>query len=93
MRDLLVAGNWKMNGTRASVAALVRGLLDAGPMPCLTLICPPNIFLGQVQALLQGYDIALGAQNLDWHEAGAYTGEVSANMLLEFGCSHVLVGH
>jgi triosephosphate isomerase len=93
MRDLLVAGNWKMNGSRASVAALVRGLLDAGPMPCQTLVCPPNVFLHQVQTQLQGYDIALGAQNVDWHEAGAFTGEVAANMLLEFGCSHVLVGH
>lgn len=93
MRNPLVAGNWKMHGSRASVTALVEGLLDAGAMPCQTLICPPFVFLDQVQRQLAGSDIALGAQNLDWHDRGAYTGEVSAEMLSEFGCSHVLVGH
>ena len=97
VRELLVAGNWKMHGSRASIDALVKGLaqgcLDMAPMPCQALICPPSVFLDQVQRQLAGSAIALGAQNLDWHDDGAYTGEVSAPMLLEFGCSHVLVGH
>ncbi|MDC0174892.1 triose-phosphate isomerase [Pseudomonadales bacterium] len=93
MRKPLVAGNWKMHGSRASVTALVEGLLDLGATPCQTVICPSFVFLDQVQRQLAGSDIALGAQNLDWHDKGAYTGEVSAEMLVEFGCSHVLVGH
>lgn len=93
MRKFLVAGNWKMHGSRASVAALVEGLLEQGTMPCQTLICPPVIFFDQLQRQLVGSSIGLGAQNLDWHDSGAYTGEVSAAMVLEFGCSHVLVGH
>jgi triosephosphate isomerase (TIM) len=93
VRKFLVAGNWKMHGSRASVAALVEGLLEQGTMPCQTLICPPVIFFDQLQRQLVGSSIGLGAQNLDWHDSGAYTGEVSAAMVLEFGCSHVLVGH
>jgi triosephosphate isomerase len=93
VRKFLVAGNWKMHGSRASVAALVEGLLEQGTMPCQTLICPPVIFFDQLQRQLAGSSIGLGAQNLDWHDSGAYTGEVSAAMVLEFGCSHVLVGH
>jgi len=94
MRQRLVAGNWKMHGTQASVTSLVGGLLEAGPLPCQVLIFPPLIFLEQVQRQLAGRsDIVFGAQNGDWHDSGAYTGEVSMLMLQEFGCSHVLVGH
>jgi triosephosphate isomerase len=76
------------------VASLVGGLLEAAPLPCQVLIFPPLVFLEQVQRQLAGRaDIAFGAQNGDWHDSGAYTGEVSMLMLQEFGCSHVLVGH
>jgi triosephosphate isomerase len=94
MRQRLVAGNWKMQGTRSSVTALVGDILNAGPLPCQAIIFPPFVFLEQVQRQLAGRsDITLGAQNADWHDSGAYTGEVSMPMLKEFGCSHVLVGH
>ncbi|MFT4719560.1 MAG: triosephosphate isomerase [Candidatus Azotimanducaceae bacterium] len=94
MRQRLVAGNWKMHGTQASVTSLVGGLLEARSLPCQVLIFPPVIFLEQVQQQLAGRsDIVFGAQNGDWHDSGAYTGEVSMLMLQEFGCSHVLVGH
>jgi triosephosphate isomerase len=94
MRQRLVAGNWKMQGTRSSVTSLVGDILKAGPLPCQAIIFPSFVFLEQVQRQLAGRsDITLGAQNGDWHESGAYTGEVSMPMLQEFGCSHVLVGH
>lgn len=94
MRQRLVAGNWKMQGTRSSVTSLVESILSAGPLPCQAIMFPPFVFLEQVQRQLLGRaDIALGAQNGDWHDSGAYTGEVSMPMLQEFGCSHVLVGH
>lgn len=83
-----------MNGTRRSVDALVRHLVDdAGSFDCEMVVCPPYVFLGQVRQLVEGTPVKLGAQNLDWHEAGAYTGEISAPMLLETGCVYALVGH
>ncbi|MBD3646754.1 MAG: triose-phosphate isomerase [Pseudomonadales bacterium] len=93
MRTALVAGNWKMNGNRAGVEALVSGLTGAEPFPCQTLVCPPYVFLAQVRSIIEGSTIAMGAQNVDWHEKGAYTGEVSAGMLIEAGCEYCLVGH
>lgn len=82
-----------MNGSRASVDALVSGLTGAEPFPCQTLICPPYIFLAQVRSLIEGSSLTLGAQNLDWHDNGAYTGEISAGMLVDAGCEYCLVGH
>lgn len=93
MRETLVAGNWKMNGTGASVEALARQLAGAGSFDCEILVCPPYVFLDQVQKLLAGTPVKLGAQNLDWHDDGAYTGEISAPMLVHAGCEYSLVGH
>lgn len=95
MRTCLVAGNWKMNGDRAANAALLKGLRD-GFAPSDTvamLVCPPFPYLGDALAALDGSGIAVGAQNVSQHEAGAYTGETSAAMLADIGCSHVIVGH
>ena len=92
MRKPLVIGNWKMNGTVESVRLLVSGITE-GKRSCQRVICPPAIFMSQVQELIANSDIKLGAQNLDWHESGAYTGEISAGMLLEFECEYVIVGH
>ncbi|MDA0787897.1 MAG: triose-phosphate isomerase [Proteobacteria bacterium] len=95
MRDSLIAGNWKMNGTRSSAAALARGLAAAvsGSVRCDVVICPPLVFLQEVAECLAGSDVALGAQNVDHRTEGAVTGEVTAGMVKEFGCSYVLVGH
>ncbi len=93
MRKALVAGNWKMNGSRESVAELVASLVESQPFQCDTLVCPPSVFLQQVAELLEGSSIAVGAQNIDPRKSGAYTGEVSASMVKEFGCKYVLVGH
>ena len=94
-RRPLIAANWKMNGTLASIRPLVREVC-AGLAPDTradVALCAPHPYLGEVGALLKGTTIALGAQNLSEHEAGAYTGEVSATMLRDHGCRYVIVGH
>jgi triosephosphate isomerase (TIM) len=93
VRKTLVAGNWKMNGSRESVAGLVTAIRAAGEFQCDVLLLPPTIFLQQVSDLLQGSTLSLGAQNVDWRESGAFTGETSAAMAKEFGCQFALVGH
>ena len=90
-RSRLVAGNWKMHGSRASIAALLDELVKANPPGCA--VCPPFPFLAQVADRLRGSRVAWGAQNASEHAQGAYTGEVSAAMLAEFGCRYVIVGH
>jgi len=92
MRKKLVAGNWKMHGSLAENAALLAAL-----KPALAgidaVVCVPFPYLAQAQAELAGSTIAWGAQNLSEQSRGAYTGEVSAAMLLDFGCTYVIVGH
>ncbi|HEX6319664.1 MAG TPA: triose-phosphate isomerase [Burkholderiales bacterium] len=94
-RTRLVAGNWKMHGSRASNQALLDALLEeigvAAGAECA--VCPPFPYLQQVSERLRGSPIAWGAQNVSEHAQGAYTGEVSAAMLREFGCRYVIVGH
>lgn len=95
MRTPLVAANWKMNGTRASVAGLVQGIL-AGRTPAgdaEILLCPSYVFIQQVRELLGDSPIRLGAQNLSTEAGGAFTGEISGPMLADAGCRYVLVGH
>jgi len=97
-RTRLVAGNWKMHGSRAANRALLDAILNGLPelekggyAQCA--VCPPFPYLGEVAARLRGTPIAWGAQNVSEHAQGAYTGEVSAAMLAEFGCRYVIVGH
>jgi triosephosphate isomerase len=90
----LIAGNWKMNGSLEANAALVQALLmDASAWACDVAVCVPPVYLAQVQALLQGSRLNLGAQDVSTHEAGAFTGEVSASMLKDFGVRYCIVGH
>jgi triosephosphate isomerase len=94
MKKQLIAGNWKMNGSLQSNAALVAALAaGAANAQCLVAVCVPAPYLAQVQLLVTGTPIALGAQDLSQHEAGAFTGEVSAGMLREFATRYCLVGH
>jgi triosephosphate isomerase (TIM) len=95
MRRSLVAGNWKMHGSRAENASLVRSLLDQSRVDATTevMLCPPFVYLHEVGRLLKDSDVALGAQSLCAEAMGAFTGEVSAAMLKDVGCSYVLVGH
>ncbi len=95
MRRTLVAGNWKMNGSRASVGALLDGLLAgaAAVEHAEIAVCPPHVFLADVGTRLAGAPVALGAQDLSEHASGAYTGEIAGPMLADYGCRYVIVGH
>jgi len=95
MRQKLVAGNWKMYGGLKTNLQLLQDVL-AGVTPLRGMaaaVCVPFPYLAQVQSVLSGTALAWGAQNLSQHAQGAYTGEVSAAMLQDFGCRYVLVGH
>jgi triosephosphate isomerase len=91
----LVAGNWKMNGSRTGNRALLEAVQSgiAGLAGVECAVCVPYPYLGEVSEQLRGSAIAWGAQNVSEHAKGAYTGEVSAGMLAEWGCRYVLVGH
>jgi triosephosphate isomerase len=94
MRKTIVAGNWKMNASKDSVDNLIKDLLTG--MDGITsevLVCAPFPYLAQVELLIQGSKVMLGAQNLNTNASGAYTGEVSADMIKDFGARHVIVGH
>jgi len=95
MRQPLVAGNWKMNGSRESVRELLAGIkAEIGTIKeCEVAVCPPCIFIPQTQAELSGTSIPWGGQNLSTEASGAFTGEVATSMLLDFGCTYVIVGH
>jgi triosephosphate isomerase len=94
MRTPLIAGNWKMNGSLAANATLLAGLLgDREVMSVQLAVCVPAPYLAQVRSVLDGSPVRWGAQDVSAHERGAFTGEVSAEMLLEFGCSYVIDGH
>jgi|SRR5450830_124102 len=96
MRRKLVAGNWKMNGALATNAALIAdikdGLVVVGNAADVA-VCVPAPYLAQVQLACAGSLLTLGAQDVSAHAAGAFTGEVAAAMLCEFGCAYVIVGH
>lgn len=92
----LVIGNWKMNGSLASNEALlaeVKALMAQVSVQANLAVCPPFPYLSQVGALLSGSNLSWGSQDVSAHGNGAYTGEVSASMLWEFGCSWAIVGH
>jgi triosephosphate isomerase len=91
----LIAGNWKMNASLAGSEALVRAVLDGlGTPACDVAVCVPAPYLAPVQAWLRGQDVLkLGAQDVSSHVAGAFTGEVSADMLRDFATRYCIVGH
>jgi triosephosphate isomerase len=94
MRRKLVAGNWKMNGSLSANGGLLADILAGlGDVPCEVMVCPPFPYLAQAQAVLSASPVGLGAHTLSEYPAGAFTGEVGAEMLREFGCRYVLVGH
>jgi triosephosphate isomerase len=94
MRRKLIAGNWKMNGSIAANSVLLTGIkAELGQPACDVAVCVPAPYLAQCQGELAGSPVAWGAQDLSVHESGAYTGEVSAAMLLDFGCKYVIIGH
>jgi triosephosphate isomerase len=94
-RKRLVAGNWKMNGLRADGLALTRDIaaLARQPHRCELLVCPPATLLIPVGEVLAGSGVALGGQDCHPEPKGAFTGDISAEMLKDAGCSHAIVGH
>lgn len=94
MRRKLITGNWKMNGGLAFNAALLSAVKsELGQSPCQVAVCAPAPYLAQCQQLLSGTPVVWGAQDVSAHDAGAYTGEISAAMLKDFDCTYVIVGH
>ncbi|MCY7318889.1 MAG: triose-phosphate isomerase, partial [Ramlibacter sp.] len=93
-KQKLIAGNWKMNGSIAGNDALLRAVIAGmAGASCTVAVCVPAPYLAQLQVLRHGSALELGAQDLSRHEHGAYTGEVSASMLKEFGVRFCIVGH
>ncbi|MES9845942.1 MAG: triose-phosphate isomerase [Candidatus Sedimenticola sp. PURPLELP] len=95
MRQPLVAGNWKMNGSREGNRELLEGIkAGMGEVNVAEVaVCAPYIYLSDVQAQLNGSAVAWGGQDVSVHASGAYTGEISTAMLQDFGCKYAIVGH
>lgn len=95
MRQPLVAGNWKMNGSLETISTLMAGLKAelAGLSTVDVAVCPAAIYLDRVAGLVGNTSISLGAQTVSEYESGAYTGEISVSMLKELGCRYVILGH
>lgn len=95
MRRPFIAGNWKMNTDRASAVALAAGVAEAAEAieRCDLAVCPPSCYLEAVGRAIAGSKVALGAQNMYHEPNGAFTGELSAAMLRDFGCAYVILGH
>lgn len=91
----LVAGNWKMNGTTASLkeARLLAGMLKDVRLKCEVMICPPATLISTIRPVVKTARIKLGGQDCHWQVQGAHTGDISAEMLKDAGCSAVIVGH
>ena len=93
MRRKLVAGNWKMHGSRESARALVDAIVHASPAACEVAVFPPFPYLAELVARHAGSSIAFGAQDVSAHKEGAWTGEVAASMVKDVGAHYTLVGH
>lgn len=94
MRKPIIAGNWKMNMTPAEAEALVSALLPlVRDAACEVVVCPPFVDLYAVSRLVAGTNVRLGAQNVHWAAKGAFTGEISADMLSAFGVGYAIIGH
>ena len=95
MRQKLVAGNWKMFGSRAATRALVAGLAAefAAGAPCEIAVCPPFTYLAEAAEIAAGTALQLGAQDVSSQDEGAFTGEVSGAMLADLGCRYAIIGH
>lgn len=93
-RQPLIAGNWKLNGSRASVVELAAAIsAGCGTIGAQVLVCPSSVHLADVLDVVGNSAVHLGAQNCSAEQSGAFTGEVSAQMLAEFGCEYVILGH
>src|SRR5277367_3508348 len=92
----IIAGNWKMHGDASMARALAEAVADQAdhlPDTAEVILCPPATLLAQVSTWLVGSAVKLGGQDCHMQASGAHTGDISAAMLKEAGCSHVIVGH
>ena len=95
-RTPIIAGNWKMHKTRTETQALVRELVEglrSRPAACEVIVAPPFVSIVDAIEGAKGAPISVSGQNMHWEDHGAFTGEISASMLKEAGCSHVIIGH
>ncbi|MBX6314563.1 MAG: triose-phosphate isomerase [Isosphaeraceae bacterium] len=96
MRPLFIAGNWKMNpGTLEAAVTLAEAIKGGVGQEAVVrvAICPPAVYLHRIDEVLANTPIGLGAQNMHWEPSGAYTGEIAGSMLVDAGCTHVILGH
>ena len=96
MRPLFIAGNWKMNPAGIEDAVALAEAVKAGvgnETKVRVAVCPPAVYLTTIDGVLEGSPIGLGGQNMHWKADGAYTGETSGAMLVDAGCTHVILGH
>lgn len=95
MRKKIIAGNWKMNNDLNESQSLVSGIISGlgNDDKCEVIVCPPFTSLNEVHSLVKDSPVRLGAQNMFFEESGAYTGEISASMLISVGCEYVILGH
>lgn len=93
MRQAIVAGNWKMHGSRAENARLIEAVAAQAAADPVCVVCPPFVYLYETSRQLRDSAVLLGAQDVCAEAQGAYTGEVSASMLKDVGCTYVIVGH
>lgn len=94
MRQTIVAGNWKMNGSKETVNTLMLSILEGMPdVESQVIVCVPYPYLSQAESLAIHSQLQIGAQDLNVNASGAFTGEVSADMIKDFGAEHVIVGH
>lgn len=96
MRTLFLAGNWKMNPNSHAAAVELAEAVKTGvgqASDVRVAVCPPAVYLSRIDAILEGSPVGMGAQNMHWEDEGAFTGELSGSMLIDVGCTHVILGH
>jgi triosephosphate isomerase len=93
-RKTIIAGNWKMNGSRSENSSLINGITSGlGNTRAEVIVCPPSLYINEVATLTSGKSVKVGAQNLNLNQSGAFTGEISGNMIKDCGAEFVIVGH
>lgn len=95
MREFLIAGNWKMNGSNAANDSLISKITSGivSDIGCKLLVCPPFPYLASINSKISSSSVSIGSQNISEYKDGAYTGETSASMLKDLGCEYAIVGH
>ena len=95
MRQIMIAGNWKMNGSTSSVKELIAGIKAgmASVNKAAVVVCPPALYIAQVMAAIAGSKIKCGSQNVCDQDKGAFTGELAGSMLKDLGCEYAIIGH